>query len=179
LAAPLLVVVLSGLMWLERGPGAACAVMGVGFLAIVAWHLRQLQKLTQWAAGPIDSQGPEGRGMWALAYTALYRRVRLRSARQRDLRLALEDSSAVRRRFLKALSCSTPAIASSGPIRGRRRTSELTCARSWRADRQPVRQPAFVRYDGGRCDQWYFNRCARHIDALGAGRTVRGRERRS
>ena len=33
---------------------------------------------------------PEGRGIWALAYTALYRRVRLRSARQRDLRLALE-----------------------------------------------------------------------------------------
>ena len=64
--------------------------MAVGFLAIVAWHLWQLQKLTQWAAGPIDSQVPEGRGIWALAYTALYRRVRLRSARQRDLRLALE-----------------------------------------------------------------------------------------
>jgi len=90
LAAPLLVVVLSSLMWLERGPGAACVVMVVGFLAIVAWHLWQLQKLTQWAAGPIDSQVPEGRGIWALAYTALYRRVRLRSARQRDLRLALE-----------------------------------------------------------------------------------------
>ena len=90
LAAPLLVVVLSGLMWLERGPGAACVVMAVGFLAIVTWHLWQLQKLTQWAAGPIDSQVPEGRGIWALAYTALYRRVRLRSARQRDLRLALE-----------------------------------------------------------------------------------------
>jgi len=86
-AAPLLVVVLSSLMWLERGPGAACVVLAVGFLAVVAWHLWQLQKLTQWAAGPIDSQVPEGRGIWALAYTALYRRVRLRSARQRDLRL--------------------------------------------------------------------------------------------
>ena len=33
---------------------------------------------------------PEGRGIWAFAYDALYRRVRLRSARQRDLRLALD-----------------------------------------------------------------------------------------
>ena len=43
-----------------------------------------------WASGPIEAPVPEGRGTWAVAYAALYHRVRLRSARQRDLRLALD-----------------------------------------------------------------------------------------
>ena len=46
--------------------------------------------LARLARGDIEAPVPEGRGVWALAYAALYRRVRMRSARQRDLRLALD-----------------------------------------------------------------------------------------
>ncbi len=90
LLAPMLVVVLSAIAWAARGIEAAFAVTAVGLLAILGWHLWQLHLLAQWAAGPIDRPVPEGRGTWAHAYAALYRRVRQRSARQRDLRLALD-----------------------------------------------------------------------------------------
>ncbi len=61
-----------------------------GSVAILAWHLWQLDALARWAGGELEDPVPEGRGTWTLAYAALYRRVRLRSARQRDLRLALD-----------------------------------------------------------------------------------------
>jgi two-component system, OmpR family, phosphate regulon sensor histidine kinase PhoR len=86
----MLVAVLSGFAWVAYGIDVAFAVMALGLLATIVWHLWQLHKLANWAAGPIDTPVPEGRGTWALAYAALYRRVRQRSARQRDLRLALD-----------------------------------------------------------------------------------------
>ena len=73
-----------------EGVAAALAVTAVGALAIIAWNLLQLSALARWASGPVEVAVPEGRGTWALAYAALYHRVRLRSARQRDLRLALD-----------------------------------------------------------------------------------------
>jgi len=73
-----------------EGVAAALAVTAVGALAIIAWNLLQLNALARWASGPVEVPVPEGRGTWALAYAALYHRVRLRSARQRDLRLALD-----------------------------------------------------------------------------------------
>jgi two-component system phosphate regulon sensor histidine kinase PhoR len=90
LVIPGMVAVLTGLGWLLGGVGAAFAVLAVGALAVIGWHLLQLAGLVRWAAGPFETPVPEGRGTWALAYAALYRRVRLRNARQRDLRLALE-----------------------------------------------------------------------------------------
>ena len=87
----LALVALAGLVaGLSGGVGAACAVIAVGAIVVIGWHLFQLDRLLRWAAGPIDAQVPEGRGAWGRAFTALYRRMRLRSARQRDLRLALE-----------------------------------------------------------------------------------------
>ena len=73
-----------------EGVAAALTVTAVGALAIIAWNLLQLDALARWASGPVEVPVPEGRGTWALAYAALYHRVRLRSARQRDLRLALD-----------------------------------------------------------------------------------------
>jgi two-component system, OmpR family, phosphate regulon sensor histidine kinase PhoR len=90
LVAPVVVAVLTGLAWFFAGTGAALAVLAVGALAIIGWHLAQLSGLVRWAAGPFEAPVPEGRGTWGLAYAALYRRVRVRSARQRDLRLALD-----------------------------------------------------------------------------------------
>jgi two-component system, OmpR family, phosphate regulon sensor histidine kinase PhoR len=90
LVAPALVIGLALAAGLTDGVIAALAVAAVGALAIIVWHLLQLDALARWASGPIEAPVPEGRGTWALAYAALYHRVRLRSARQRDLRLALD-----------------------------------------------------------------------------------------
>jgi two-component system, OmpR family, phosphate regulon sensor histidine kinase PhoR len=90
LIVPAIVGVITLVVWLAGDATAALAVLACGALAIIGWHLFQLQRLTDWAAGPVESQVPEGRGTWALAYAMLYRRVRLRSARQRDLRVALD-----------------------------------------------------------------------------------------
>jgi two-component system, OmpR family, phosphate regulon sensor histidine kinase PhoR len=90
LVAPVLVIALALAAGLTDGVIAALAVAAVGALAIIVWHLLQLDALARWASGPVEAPVPEGRGTWALAYAALYHRVRLRSARQRDLRLALD-----------------------------------------------------------------------------------------
>jgi two-component system phosphate regulon sensor histidine kinase PhoR len=90
LVAPVLVGALALVAGLLDGIAAGLGVVAIGALAIVAWHLWQLDALARWAAGPIEAPVPEGRGPWAPAYAALYHRVRLRSARQRDLRLALD-----------------------------------------------------------------------------------------
>jgi two-component system phosphate regulon sensor histidine kinase PhoR len=79
--------ILTGVIW---GVAAALGVAVAGLAAILGWHFYQLGALERWAGGPVDAPVPEGRGAWGLAYDALYRRVRLRSARQRDLRLALD-----------------------------------------------------------------------------------------
>ena len=90
LIAPAVVAALSAFAWLVGGTLAALLMLAVGALAIVVWHLYQLDALTRWAGGPIDAPVPEGRGTWALIYAAMYKRVRLRNAQQRDLRHALE-----------------------------------------------------------------------------------------
>jgi two-component system, OmpR family, phosphate regulon sensor histidine kinase PhoR len=90
LVAPAFVMALALAVGVTEGVTAALAVAAVGALAIIGWHLLQLDALARWASGPIEVPVPEGRGTWALAYAALYHRVRLRSARQRDLRLALD-----------------------------------------------------------------------------------------
>ncbi len=90
LIAPLAVVAAALLAWPTAGAVPALVLLAAGLLAVVAWHVRELDGLTRWASGAFEVPVPEGRGTWALAYTALYRRVGLRSARQRDLRLALD-----------------------------------------------------------------------------------------
>jgi two-component system, OmpR family, phosphate regulon sensor histidine kinase PhoR len=90
LLAPLGVGLLALVIWPFAGGATALAVLAAGALGIALWHVAQLDALARWASGALEDQVPEGRGIWALAYAALYRRVRLRSARQRDLRLALD-----------------------------------------------------------------------------------------
>jgi two-component system phosphate regulon sensor histidine kinase PhoR len=90
LLAPLGVAVLALLTWPIAGGLAALAVFGVGALGIIAWHLFQLDTLSRWASGPLENPVPEGRGSWGVAYGALHHRMRIRAARQRDLRLVLD-----------------------------------------------------------------------------------------
>ncbi|HEY1459876.1 MAG TPA: phosphate regulon sensor histidine kinase PhoR [Casimicrobiaceae bacterium] len=88
--APVLVLALGALAGAVSGATAACLVIGAGLLAVIGWHASQLRALLRWALGSIEAPVPEGRGAWGLMYAALYQRVRMRSARQRDLRLALD-----------------------------------------------------------------------------------------
>jgi two-component system, OmpR family, phosphate regulon sensor histidine kinase PhoR len=90
LLAPLGVAVLALLTWPIAGGLAALAVFGVGALGIIAWHLFQLDTLSRWASGPLENPVPEGRGSWGVAHGALHHRMRIRAARQRDLRLVLD-----------------------------------------------------------------------------------------
>ena len=90
LVAPLAVALIALATWPVAGGATALFVLAIGTIALVIWHLIQLDALARWAGGPLEEPVPEGRGTWAVAYAALYRRVRLRSARQRDLRLALD-----------------------------------------------------------------------------------------
>jgi two-component system phosphate regulon sensor histidine kinase PhoR len=90
LIAPALIALATLIAALAAGAEAALAVLAIGALVLIGWHLFNLWRLTRWAASSIDAAVPEGRGEWGIAYAALYRRVRTRSARQRDLRLALD-----------------------------------------------------------------------------------------
>ena len=62
-----------------------------GWGAILIGHLRQLDRFTRWAASSREtSRCPTGSGPWAPAFSALYRRVRMRMAYQRDLAHTIE-----------------------------------------------------------------------------------------
>ena len=90
LIAPALIALATLIAGLAVGAVTALAVLAIGALVLTGWHLFNLWRLARWAASSIDAAVPEGRGEWSIAYAALYRRVRTRSARQRDLRLALD-----------------------------------------------------------------------------------------
>jgi two-component system phosphate regulon sensor histidine kinase PhoR len=90
LVAPALAALVALVVLVAAGAGWALLTLAVGATAIVAGHLRNLQRATDWATGPLDAPVPEGRGAWADAFAALHRRTRLRAAMQRETRLVLE-----------------------------------------------------------------------------------------
>src|SRR5689334_10720608 len=149
--AALALVALAGLVAaLSGGVGAACAVIAIGATIVIGWHLFQLDRLLRWAAGPIDGEVPEGRGAWGRVFTALYRRMRLRSARQRDLRLALErfESGA------EAMPEGVVVLDGNNRIEWANARAERHLGIDGRRDRGApivnlVRQPAFVQYLAG------------------------------
>ncbi len=77
--------VLAGVAGLVFGTNGAIAVLACGFALVVAYHLWHLHRLERWAAGPVDAPVPDARGPWQVGFTALYRRVRDRTAYQRRL----------------------------------------------------------------------------------------------
>jgi len=90
LVAPAAVLAVAALAWITLGATAAVVVLVVGGGAVVARHLRELDRLARWAGSDLDAPVPEGRGPWRIAYSALHRRGRTRSARQRDLAQTIE-----------------------------------------------------------------------------------------
>jgi two-component system, OmpR family, phosphate regulon sensor histidine kinase PhoR len=85
LVAAAVVGVITLLVWAIAGSGAALAVLALGAAALVGWHLHNLQRLHEWASGDVEGHVPEGRREWGETFAAIYRRVRLREAHERDL----------------------------------------------------------------------------------------------
>jgi len=90
LVAPAVVVAVALVTGALGGAAAALVVVAVGGAAIVAFHVWHLAKMDAWASGALDADVPEGRGAWTAVFAAIYRRVRVRSAYERDLRQIIE-----------------------------------------------------------------------------------------
>src|SRR5437764_14006220 len=86
LVAPAIVALATLLAWAIAGSGSALAILAIGAVAVIGFHLYHLQLLSEWASGPLDGPVPVGRGSWAPTFGAIYRQVRTRAAYQRDLR---------------------------------------------------------------------------------------------
>ena len=90
LIAPAIVAAATVVAWAVAGAGFALVVMAVGAAAIVGFHLWHLQRISDWASAPLDADVPEGRGVWSALFASIYRRTRVRSAYERDLRHIIE-----------------------------------------------------------------------------------------
>ena len=86
LIVPAAIGVATLLVWAAAGPAWALLVLGAGALGVILFHLYHIQLVTDWARSGLDSPVPEGRGTWAVTFSAIYRRVRTRLAYQRDLK---------------------------------------------------------------------------------------------
>lgn len=75
--------------WPIAGASWALAVLSAGLLGQLIFHLWQLQKLNLWLANPQVRAVPEGRGVWADSFVALYHLARRQSASQQQLSKAL------------------------------------------------------------------------------------------
>ena len=147
LVAPAIVIIVAAIAWAIAGSTAALIAMTVGAAAIIAFHLVHLQKISDWAGSPLDAEVPEGRGEWAQLFAAIYRRMRIRSAYERDLRHLIE-------RFQQAASAIPDGIVvldAANRIEWANPRALAQLALDLRQDRgQPivnlVRQPEFLRY---------------------------------
>jgi two-component system phosphate regulon sensor histidine kinase PhoR len=147
LIAPAIVIIVAAIAWAVAGSTAALIVMTLGAAAIIAFHLVHLQKISDWAAGPLDTEIPEGRGEWAQLFATIYRRTRVRSAYERDLRHVID-------RFQQAAAAipdGIVALDSANRIEWANARALAQLALDLKHDRgKPivnlVRQPEFLRY---------------------------------
>jgi len=90
IGVPVAVLVIAALAAILFGAMWSVAVLALGLCIVAGLHLRQLARLMRWADSELDAPVPEARGVWGLAYSALFRRVRNRALRQRDLATTVE-----------------------------------------------------------------------------------------
>jgi two-component system, OmpR family, phosphate regulon sensor histidine kinase PhoR len=147
LRAPLAVLALAFVAWAIAGSVAALVVTTLGAGLIIAFHLVHLQRISDWAAAPLDTDVPEGRGEWTPFFAAIYRRIRVRNAYERDLRHIID-------RFRQAASAIPDGIVvldAANRIDWANERAVMQLGLDLRHDRgQPivnlVRQPEFLRY---------------------------------
>ncbi len=90
LIAPGVVAAVAAAVWAIAGSGAALLIVALGASAIIGFHLWHLQRISDWASMPLDAAVPEGRGEWTTLFAAIYRRIRVHNAYERDLRHVIE-----------------------------------------------------------------------------------------
>jgi two-component system phosphate regulon sensor histidine kinase PhoR len=135
------------IVWALAGSAAALLAMTIGASAIIGFHLWHLRRISDWASGSPDAEIPEGRGEWASMLAAIYRRMRVRRAYERDLRQVIE-------RFRQAAAAIPDGIVvldASNRIDWANDRALAQLGLDLRQDRgQPivnlVRQPEFLRY---------------------------------
>ncbi|MBK7591421.1 MAG: phosphate regulon sensor histidine kinase PhoR [Betaproteobacteria bacterium] len=130
---------------------AGFVALAIGAGAILVFHLRNVQRLADWSAAPLDAPVPEGSGPWKAAFAALYQRVRLRTTYQRELAQTIERF----RSAAEAIPDGMVVIDIASRIRWANTAALTQFGLDPAGDQgQPlanlVRQPDFIRYlDGG------------------------------
>lgn len=151
LVAPAAIAIVTLLVWAAMGPVWALGVLAIGALGVILFHLYHIQLVTEWAAGGQDEPVPEGRGTWAVVFSAIHRRVRVRMAYQRDLRQVIERF----REAAEAMPDGVAALDGANRIKWANPRALEQLGLSLAKDRdQPivniVRQPEFLAYlEGG------------------------------
>ncbi len=77
-------------LWLAGNETMSLWLLAGGTAIFLVYHLYHLAEFTQWANSGLEAAVPEARGVWDLAFSALYRRVKERRSQQRDLADALQ-----------------------------------------------------------------------------------------
>jgi two-component system phosphate regulon sensor histidine kinase PhoR len=90
LLMPGLLALAVALLWFAGSETTALWLLGIGASLILAYHLYQLAQFNQWANSGLEAPVPEAKGVWDLAFSALYRRVKERRSQQRELTDALQ-----------------------------------------------------------------------------------------
>ncbi len=70
-------------------PGWGWAVLSAGLLALLAYHVRHLARLSAWLSRPVLGAVPEASGIWDEALAALHRFERAAARREEELTEAL------------------------------------------------------------------------------------------
>ncbi len=135
------------LMGLVAGASAGLAVFAAGLLVLLAHHLRNLARLSEWTHDPVGTPVPRAVGIWSQAFSDLSRRSKLAY----DLR---ERLSAALQRFRDASQAMPDGVlylSESDRIEWINRKAEQHFDLDHRRDlgvpvTNLVRQPEFVRY---------------------------------
>jgi two-component system phosphate regulon sensor histidine kinase PhoR len=147
LVSPLLAALATLVAWAAAGPTWALGVLAIGALAIVVFHLHHLQRVNDWASGPLDAEVPSGSGVWGDAFSAIHRRVRQRKAHQRELGSIIERF----RKAAEAIPDGVILLDRHGHIEWANARAEQYVGLAMPADRgRPIvnlmRQPEFIRF---------------------------------
>jgi two-component system phosphate regulon sensor histidine kinase PhoR len=129
------------------GPATAWAVFAVAMLALVAYHIRHLARLSRWLADPVPGRVPEGSGTWDDVLSALHKYERA-AVRRESL---LEDALTRFRRAAQALPDGVVMLDGESHIEWCNSTAAAQLGLDARADvgqaiANLLRAPAFIDY---------------------------------
>jgi two-component system phosphate regulon sensor histidine kinase PhoR len=86
---PLILLVISLLLWAWAGPLSAALFFGVILMVRLVFHLRQLAQLDYWLADPATRAVPDGTGLWEEIFSRLNKMVRQQREGERQSAAAL------------------------------------------------------------------------------------------